>query len=53
MQYQDRLEQAEARYEELTAQMADPGVISDSEQYRKVAKAQSELTDLVDRKSVV
>ncbi|HEX3681667.1 MAG TPA: peptide chain release factor 1 [Bryobacteraceae bacterium] len=47
MQYQDRLEQAAARYEELTAQMADPVVINDSEQYRKVAKAQSELADVV------
>jgi peptide chain release factor 1 len=47
MQYQDRLEQAEARYEELTAQMADPVVINDSEQYRKVAKAQSELAEVV------
>lgn len=47
MQYQDRLEQAVARHEELTAQMADPGVISDPEQYRKTAKAQSELNELV------
>jgi peptide chain release factor 1 len=47
MQYQDRLEEAEARYNALTAQMADPAVINDPEQYRKAAKAQSELTDLV------
>ncbi len=47
MQYRDRLEEAEARYDELTARMADPAVISDSEQYRKTAKAQSELTELV------
>jgi peptide chain release factor 1 len=47
MKYRDRLEQAEARYAELTARMADPVVINDSEQYRKVAKAQSELTELV------
>lgn len=47
MQYLDRLEQAEARHDELTTQMADPGVISDPEQYRKTAKAQSELTELV------
>jgi peptide chain release factor 1 len=47
MQYQQRLEETEARYNELTAQMADPAVINDPEQYRKVAKAQSELTELV------
>ena len=42
MQYQERLDEAEARYNELTAQMADPAVINDAEQYRKIAKAQSE-----------
>ena len=47
MQYRDRLDEAEARYNELTARMADPAVINDSDQYRKVAKAQSELTELV------
>lgn len=43
----ERLEEAEARFDELTAKMADANVISDPEEYRKVAKAQSELTDLV------
>jgi peptide chain release factor 1 len=47
MQYTDRLEQAENRYNELTGQMADPAVINDPDQYRKTAKAQSELTELV------
>jgi len=47
MQYQERLEDSEARYNELTAQMADPAVINDPEGYRKIAKAQSELTELV------
>jgi peptide chain release factor 1 len=47
MQYIDRLDEAEARYNELTARMADPSVINDAEQYRKTAKAQSELTELV------
>ncbi|MGH9608605.1 MAG: peptide chain release factor 1 [Bryobacteraceae bacterium] len=46
MQYIDRLEEAEARYDELTTKMADPAVIGDSEQYRKIAKAQSELAEL-------
>jgi peptide chain release factor 1 len=47
MQYQERLDEAEARFNELTAQMADPAVINDSELYRKTAKAQSELSELV------
>lgn len=47
MQYQERLDQAESRYNDLTAKMADPAVINDPEQYRKIAKAQSELVDLV------
>jgi peptide chain release factor 1 len=49
MQYRDRLNQAEARYEELTAKMADPAVINDPGDYRKTAKAQSELAELVSR----
>ena len=49
MQYQDRLDEAEARYNELTAKMADPAVINDSDQYRKTAKAQSELAELVSK----
>jgi len=47
MQYKDRLDEAETRFQELTARMADPAVISDSDQYRKTTKAQSELTELV------
>lgn len=47
MDYVDRLDEAEARYNELTGRMADPAVLTDAEEYRKVAKAQSELTDLV------
>lgn len=47
MQYRDRLNEAETRYNDLTAKMADPAIINDSEQYRKTAKAQSELAELV------
>jgi peptide chain release factor 1 len=47
MQYIDRLEEAEARHHELNSKMADPAVINDPEEYRKVAKAHSELADLV------
>src|SRR5690242_1817020 len=44
-----KLDQLEKRFDELTQQMADPAVISDSDQYRKVTKAQSELSELVSR----
>jgi len=47
MQYEQRLIEMEARYEELTRQMADPSVISDSENYRKVSKEQSDLAEAV------
>ena len=43
MQFVPKLEQLEKRFDELTRQMADPAVIGDSDQYRKAAKAHSEL----------
>ncbi len=49
MQYIDRLTEAETRFNELTARMADPAVISDADEYRKIAKQQSELFDLVSK----
>jgi peptide chain release factor 1 len=47
MQFVQRLEQLEKRFEELNQQMADPAVISDAEQYRKVTKQHSELSEVV------
>ena len=47
MQYLERLKEAEARYNELTAKLSDPAVLNDQEEYRKAAKAQSDLTELV------
>src|SRR5476651_315666 len=49
MQFVPKLEQLEKRFDELTSQMADPSVISDGDEYRKVAKAQSDLGDAVAR----
>jgi peptide chain release factor 1 len=49
MQYQQRLDDIERRFDELNAQMADPAVISDAAQYRKVTKAHSELADIVSK----
>src|SRR5215831_14682558 len=47
MQYQQKLDDIERRFEDLTAQMADPAVINDAAQYRKVSKTHSDLTELV------
>src|SRR5579872_4525315 len=47
MQFVQKLEQLEKRFEELTQQMADPAVISDGDRYRKVTKEQSELSEVV------
>jgi peptide chain release factor 1 len=47
MQYTEKLDGIEARFEELTRQMADPELISDNERYRKTAKQQSELGEVV------
>ncbi len=53
MQFIDRLREAEARFNELTAKMTDPVVLSDQDEYRKVSKAQSELEELVSQISRV
>ena len=47
MQFAQKLTQLEKRFDELTQQMADPAVIGDAEQYRKITKEQSELSDVV------
>jgi peptide chain release factor 1 len=47
MEFVDKLQQLEQRFEDLTAQMADPSVISDGDGYRKIAKTQSDLSDVV------
>ena len=47
MQFKDRLDESETKFVELTDRMSDPAVINDSDQYRKTAKAQSELQEVV------
>lgn len=47
MQYQQKLDDIERRFDELNAQMADPAVIGDSAQYRKVSKAHNDLSEIV------
>ena len=45
----ERLEQIEAKYEELNQALASPEIVSDSARYQKTAKAHSELSPLVEK----
>src|SRR6201993_1433190 len=45
----ERLDQIEARYEELTQALASPEIIGDSAKYQKTAKEHSEITPIVEK----
>ena len=45
----DRLDQLESRYEDLARQLSDPGIVSDQENFRKVAKAHRDLEPTVEK----
>src|SRR5580698_10176167 len=45
----ERLNQIEARYEELTQTLASPEIVNDSSRYQKTAKAHAELSDIVEK----
>jgi peptide chain release factor 1 len=45
----ERLDQIEAKYEELTKALASPEAMNDSAKYQKTAKAHSELSEIVER----
>jgi peptide chain release factor 1 len=45
----ERLDQIEARYEELTQALSSPEIIGDSAKYQKAAKAHSEIADIVEK----
>jgi peptide chain release factor 1 len=45
----ERLDQIEARYEELTRALASPETMSDSAKYQKTAKAHSEIAPIVEK----
>ena len=49
MQYSQKLDDIEARFEELTRQMADPAVIADADNYRKISKTRSEFEEVVNK----
>ena len=45
----ERLDQIEARYEELTNALASPDIVNDSARYQKTAKAHSEIAPIVEK----
>ena len=45
----ERLEQTEARYEELTHALALPETMNDSAKFQKTAKAHSEISSIVEK----
>jgi peptide chain release factor 1 len=45
----DKLKEIEARYGELTEQLAQPDVFADTQQYQKLTKAHSELAPVVEK----
>jgi peptide chain release factor 1 len=45
----ERLDQIEARYEELTNALASPDIVSDSSRYQKTAKAHAEIAPMVEK----
>jgi len=45
----ERLEQIEARYEELTNALASPDIVNDSARYQKTAKAHAEIAPMVEK----
>ncbi len=49
MQYRHKLDQIEARFDDLTARLVDPEVLNSPDLYRKAARAHSEITEVVAR----
>jgi peptide chain release factor 1 len=45
----ERLDQIEARYEELTNALASPEIVNDSAKYQKTAKAHAEIAPIVEK----
>src|SRR5258707_3915355 len=45
----ERLDQIEARYEELTSALASPDIVNDSAKYQKTAKAHAEIAPMVEK----
>src|SRR5258705_10573265 len=45
----ERLDQIEAKYEELNKALSSPDIVSDSARYQKTAKAHSEISEIVEK----
>jgi len=45
----DKLDQLEARYEDLAAQLSDPKIVNDQENYRKVSKQHRDLEPTIEK----
>src|ERR1700689_1459402 len=45
----ERLDQIEARYEELNSALAPPDIVNDSARYQKTAKAHAEIAPMVEK----
>jgi peptide chain release factor 1 len=45
----DKLDQIEKRYEELTAQISSPEVLSDSARYQKLARTHGDQAQIVEK----
>ncbi|MBI2844604.1 MAG: peptide chain release factor 1 [Armatimonadetes bacterium] len=43
----ERLQEVEDRYEELSERLSDPGIVTDPHEYQRVAKAHSDLSEIV------
>ena len=44
-----KLDQAERRYDELSAEMANPALVQDPERYKKTARAAAEIEEVVEK----
>lgn len=51
MDWQEKMEEMEARFNGLSSQMADPAVMADQGRYTKTAKAAAEIRGVVDKYS--
>jgi peptide chain release factor 1 len=49
MHFLDKLAEIEKKYEELTAQLGEAGVLADQALYQKTAKARAELSEVVEK----
>src|SRR5579863_5066696 len=49
MNFLDKLAEIERKYDELTAQLSAPDVLTDPARYQKLAKSSSDLRDVVEK----